>query len=100
VEPPWGTLNAINLNTGEYVWRRPFGEYPELAAQGLKNTGTENYGGPIVTAGGLLFIAATNFDRNSAPSTNRPESCSGRPSCPAPAMRRPSLMKSAAGSTS
>ena len=63
VEPPWGTLNAINLNTGEYVWRRPFGEYPELAAQGLKNTGTENYGGPIVTAGGLLFIAATNFDR-------------------------------------
>jgi quinoprotein glucose dehydrogenase len=60
---PWGTLNAINLNTGEYVWKIPFGEYPELAAKGLKNTGTENYGGPIVTAGGLLFIAATNFDK-------------------------------------
>ncbi len=63
VAPPWGTLNAINLNTGEYVWKIPFGEYPDLAAQGLKNTGTENYGGPVVTAGGLLFIAATNFDK-------------------------------------
>lgn len=63
VAPPWGTLNAINLNTGEYVWKIPLGEYPELAAQGIKNTGTENYGGPLVTAGGLLFIGATNFDR-------------------------------------
>jgi glucose dehydrogenase len=63
VAPPWGTLNAINLNTGEYAWKIPLGEYPELAAQGLKETGTENYGGPIVTAGGLVFIAATNFDR-------------------------------------
>jgi quinoprotein glucose dehydrogenase len=61
--PPWGTLNAIDLNTGEYAWRIPLGEYPELAAQGIKDTGTENYGGPIVTAGGLLFIGATNFDR-------------------------------------
>jgi quinoprotein glucose dehydrogenase len=63
VAPPWGTLNAINLNTGEYVWKIPLGEYPELAAKGLKDTGTENYGGPIVTAGGLLFIGATNFDK-------------------------------------
>jgi quinoprotein glucose dehydrogenase len=63
VAPPWGTLNAINLNTGEYVWKIALGEYPELAAKGLKNTGTENYGGPIVTAGGLLFIGATNFDK-------------------------------------
>jgi quinoprotein glucose dehydrogenase len=63
VVPPWGTLNAINLNTGEYVWKIPLGEYPELAAKGLKNTGTENYGGPLVTAGGLLFIGATNFDK-------------------------------------
>lgn len=63
VAPPWGTLNAINLNTGEYVWKIPLGEYPELAAQGQTDTGTENYGGPIVTAGGLLFIAATNFDK-------------------------------------
>lgn len=63
VEPPWGTLNAINLNTGEYVWKIPLGEYPELTVQGLKNTGTENYGGPIVTTGGLLFIGATNYDK-------------------------------------
>jgi quinoprotein glucose dehydrogenase len=63
VAPPWGTLNAIDLNTGEYAWRIPFGEYPELVANGLKNTGSESYGGPIVTAGGLLFIAATSYDR-------------------------------------
>jgi quinoprotein glucose dehydrogenase len=63
VEPPWGTLNAINLNTGEYVWKIPFGEYPELVAKGMKNTGSQNYGGPIVTAGGLLFIGATNYDK-------------------------------------
>jgi quinoprotein glucose dehydrogenase len=63
IAPPWGTLSAINLSTGEYAWKIPLGEYPELAAQGLTNTGSENYGGPVVTAGGLLFIAATNFDR-------------------------------------
>jgi quinoprotein glucose dehydrogenase len=63
VVPPWGTLSAINLNTGEYAWKIPLGEYPELAAKGMKNTGTENYGGPLVTAGGLLFIGATNFDK-------------------------------------
>jgi len=63
VAPPWGTLSAIDLNTGDYAWRIPLGEYPELAEQGMKNTGTENYGGPIVTAGGLVFIGATNFDR-------------------------------------
>lgn len=63
VVPPWGTLSAINLNTGEYAWKIPLGEYPELAAKGLNNTGTENYGGPLVTAGGLLFIGATNFDK-------------------------------------
>jgi quinoprotein glucose dehydrogenase len=59
---PWGTLSAIDLNTGEYLWRIPFGEYPALAANGMKNTGTENYGGAIVTASGLLFIGATVFD--------------------------------------
>lgn len=57
--PPWGTLNAINLNTGEYAWRVPLGEYPSLKARGIEPTGTENYGGPVVTAGGVVFIAAT-----------------------------------------
>ncbi len=63
VRPPWGTLNAIDLNTGEFVWRVPLGEYPELTARGIAITGTENYGGPVVTAGGLLFIAATRDER-------------------------------------
>lgn len=58
VSPPWGTINAINLNSGELVWKNPLGEYPELKAKGIPQTGTENYGGPVVTAGGLLFIAA------------------------------------------
>jgi quinoprotein glucose dehydrogenase len=62
VEPPWGTLNAINLDTGEIAWKIPLGEFPELAAKGL-HTGSENYGGPVVTASGLLFIGATNYDR-------------------------------------
>jgi quinoprotein glucose dehydrogenase len=62
VKPPWGTLNAIDLNTGKYLWSRPLGEYPTLAAQGQKDTGSENYGGPIVTAGGVLIIGATVFD--------------------------------------
>lgn len=62
IRPPWGTLNAINVDTGDYVWRIPLGEYPELAAKGMPATGTENYGGPIVTAGGLLFIGATVYD--------------------------------------
>jgi quinoprotein glucose dehydrogenase len=62
LKPPWGTLSAIDLNTGHYVWRQPLGEYPELAAQGLRNTGSENYGGAVVTRGGLLFIGATVFD--------------------------------------
>ena len=58
VKPPWGTLTAIDLARGELVWQVPLGEVPELAAQGLRNTGAENYGGPVVTAGGLVFIAA------------------------------------------
>ena len=62
LKPPWGTLSAIDLSTGRYVWQQPLGEYPELAARGLRNTGSENYGGAVVTRGGLLFIGATVFD--------------------------------------
>ena len=58
ITPPWGTLNAINLNTGDLVWKVPLGEYEALKAKGVPPTGTENYGGPVVTAGGLVFIAA------------------------------------------
>lgn len=69
VRPPWGTLNAIDLNTGEYRWKVTLGEFPELTAKGIPPTGTENYGGPVVTAGGLVFIGASKdehfraFDR-------------------------------------
>ena len=59
IKPPWGTLNAVDLNTGEIKWKVTLGEYPELTARGIPPTGTENYGGPLVTAGGLIFIGAT-----------------------------------------
>jgi quinoprotein glucose dehydrogenase len=59
IAPPWGTLTAIDLNTGEHRWRIPLGEYAAPKARGVPTTGTEQYGGPIVTAGGLIFIAAT-----------------------------------------
>lgn len=59
---PWGSLNALDTKTGKYLWKIPLGQFPELVAKGMPDTGSENYGGPIVTAGGLIFIAATNFD--------------------------------------
>lgn len=59
VEPPWGTLNALDLNTGEYLWQVTLGDLPDSALGGKQPTGAENYGGPVVTAGGLIFIAAT-----------------------------------------
>jgi len=71
IKPPWGTLNAIDLNSGEHLWNIPLGEFSELTERGIPQTGTENYGGPVVTAGGLIFIGATQdkkfraFDKSS-----------------------------------
>ena len=71
VKPPWGTLNAIDLNKGEILWQVPLGEFIELTKKGIPKTGTENYGGPVTTAGGLIFIAASKdeyiraFDKDS-----------------------------------
>jgi quinoprotein glucose dehydrogenase len=59
VKPPWGTLTSIDLNRGEIAWHIPLGEYPELRRRGVPPTGTESFGGSIVTAGGLVFIGAT-----------------------------------------
>jgi quinoprotein glucose dehydrogenase len=63
IKPPWGVLTAINLNTGEFTWQVPLGEHVELTARGIPLTGTENFGGSIVTAGGLVFIAGTRDER-------------------------------------
>jgi quinoprotein glucose dehydrogenase len=71
ITPPWGTLNAVNLNNGKLLWKVPVGEYPELTKKGIPVTGTEGYGGPLVTKGGLVFIAASKdgkfraFDKKS-----------------------------------
>ncbi|MCB1124680.1 MAG: c-type cytochrome, partial [Verrucomicrobiae bacterium] len=59
ISPPWGTLNAIDLATGDFLWRVPLGEFPELVERGIRNTGTPNFGGAVSTAGGVIFIAAT-----------------------------------------
>jgi quinoprotein glucose dehydrogenase len=59
IKPPWGQLNAIDVNNGDFAWRIPLGEFPELTAKGIPPTGTENFGGAILTAGGLLFIGGS-----------------------------------------
>jgi quinoprotein glucose dehydrogenase len=63
VKPPWGTLSAIDLKTGDYLWQVALGEHEELTKKGIPITGTENYGGPVVTDGGLIFIAATRDEK-------------------------------------
>ncbi|THV58200.1 c-type cytochrome [Flagellimonas alvinocaridis] len=63
IKPPWGTLNAINLNTGEYEWKVPVGNYPDLQEEGMPITGTGGSAGPIVTAGGIVFLTGTHDDK-------------------------------------
>ncbi|MEO6548277.1 MAG: PQQ-binding-like beta-propeller repeat protein [Ferruginibacter sp.] len=88
IAPPWGTLNAINLNTGEFLWRVTLGSTPGLPNQDTQPTGCENYGGPIVTENGLLFIAATKdgifraFNKNTGKmlwQSKLPAPCFGSP---------------------
>lgn len=59
VKPPWGTLSCLDLNTGRLRWQVPLGHHEELLRRGLPPTGTENFGGPTLTAGGLVFCAGT-----------------------------------------
>jgi quinoprotein glucose dehydrogenase len=71
IKPPWGSLTAVDLNSGTFAWRVPLGEHPELTAKGIPPTGTENFGGTIVTAGGLVFVGGSKdemfhaFDKSS-----------------------------------
>jgi quinoprotein glucose dehydrogenase len=62
VKPPWGHLSAIDLNTGEVLWKQTIGDYPELKVKGI-HAGSENFGAPVVTAGGVVFIAATRDEK-------------------------------------
>ena len=62
-KPPWGFLTAIDMNSGEFRWRSVLGVIDELTARGIAPTGTANLGGSMVTAGGLIFIGATNDSR-------------------------------------
>jgi quinoprotein glucose dehydrogenase len=62
VKPPWGHLTAVDLNTGEVVWKQTIGDYPELKAKGI-HAGSENFGAPAVTGGGVVFIAATRDEK-------------------------------------
>ena len=63
IKPPWGLLTAIDLNRGEFAWQIRLGESPELKARGVPQTGTENFGGTIVTAGGLVFIGGSKDEK-------------------------------------
>jgi len=63
IKPPWGTLNAVDLNSGKLLWKVPLGEYEELTKRGIPPTGTETYGGPLVTKGGIIFIAGTKDEK-------------------------------------
>ncbi len=89
IKPPWGTLNAVNLSTGAIAWRIPLGEFPEFKKKGI-TTGTENYGGPVVTKTGVLFIAATSDGKFRA-FNNRNGRLLWETDLPAPGFATPSM---------
>ena len=94
VKPPWGTLNAVDLNKGTIAWEHPLGEHPELAAQGMRDTGSWNYGGPIVTASGAGLYRRNKLRQEiSRLDVRLTASCSGRRRCPLPETPRPRLMR-------
>ena len=97
ITPPWGTLTAIDLNKAAIAWQVPLGEMP---GSGLEDTGSENYGGPVVTAGGLVFIGATNYDSKFRAFDAATARCCGKRRCQPPAMRRPLFTRSPANSSS
>ena len=99
IAPPWGTLSAIDLNTGKFLWKIPLGEYPALAAQGIKDTGSENYGGPISPLAASSLSEPRFTTANSAPSTATPASCCGRRNCRSRASPRPPRTPSMANNT-
>ena len=100
IAPPWGTLNAINLDTGEYAWKIPLGEYPELAAKGVPNTGTENHGGGAsLRREDSSSSAPRRRTASFARSTKGPAACCGKPRCLSAATLLPRCMRSGAGST-
>ena len=63
IKPPWGTLNAVDLNSGKLLWKVPLGEFEALKKRGIPPTGTQVYGGPVVTKGGLIFVASTQDEK-------------------------------------
>lgn len=63
IKPPWGTLNAVDLNSGKLLWKVPLGEFDALKKRGIPATGTQVYGGPVVTKGGLIFVASTQDEK-------------------------------------
>ena len=98
IEPPWGLLTAIDLNSGDFVWQVPLGEYAELTARGIPPTGTETFGGTIVTSGGLVFIAGTKDEKFRA-FDKRTGDVLWNTSCRPVAMRRRPPMRWTAGSS-
>ena len=91
IKPPWGRLHALDLSTGEYIWQMPLGNDSKRQIKGEAETGTEGKSGPIVTAGGLIFIAAAMI-KNYGHLKNQQVNCFGNTICLLLPMLRPVLI--------